>query len=77
MVRRLTVDPGIGYHDRPLRELQLGYLGQDTRIGQQGLLDGNNLFPIAIGMLVRAQEDIALDLALSQVDDGLVEFILK
>jgi hypothetical protein len=72
----LTVYPWVANHDGPFRELKLGYLGQDTGIGQHDLLDGHNLFSVAIGMFVRTEQDIALNFALSQVHDGLVEFIL-
>ena len=71
-----TIDPGLE-HDRGFRrELQLGELGQQIRMGEDLLLDGDQLGPVGVGVGVGPKLVVALDGGVGEIDDGLRESFL-
>lgn len=72
-----TINPRVGDDNGTLWELEFGNLGFDAGIFKHGLLDLDDLLAITGGVDKRALADIALHRVGCQVDDRLVEFVLR
>ena len=73
---QLTVNPGITDNNCPFWKLQLGYFGFHTLIFQRKLLYLCYFISICVAVNVGTEADVALDIAMRQVQYSFVKFIL-